>query len=158
MMTVAQGFLSGVLQTTAQIRAPDYATRANSCAVDITSGKNMKPNRHRTASKLPSAKGNAPASQDLGLDVLQTPSSSVLRGHLQHALGQISDGDATVRDRRRSGEPRLAGASGHVDNIESSRTGWTCRIIAAPKGASQSTTNSSHAFQPAENRSQVSRC
>src|SRR5215211_7183844 len=57
---VAQGFLSGALQTAAQTRAPGFATRANSRAVDATSGKNMKPKRHRTVSKLASGKGNAP--------------------------------------------------------------------------------------------------
>ena len=56
------GFLSGALQTAAQTRAPGFATRANSRAADFTSGKNMKPNRHRTASKLASGKGNTPAS------------------------------------------------------------------------------------------------
>ncbi|MCY1300425.1 hypothetical protein D9M70_499880 [compost metagenome] len=65
MIVVAQMFLSGEAQTAAQTRAPGFATRFNCSAAAATSGKNMKPNRQRTASNVASANGNAPASQIL---------------------------------------------------------------------------------------------
>src|SRR5262245_22742643 len=59
------GFFSAASQTEAHTRPPGLATRANSFTLMSTSGKNMKPNLHNTASKELSGKGRAPASHCL---------------------------------------------------------------------------------------------
>src|SRR5262245_505213 len=62
---VFQAFFSGASQTAAHTRPPGLATRANSFTLTSTSGKNMKPNLHNTASNELSGKGRAPASHCL---------------------------------------------------------------------------------------------
>src|SRR5215831_591599 len=64
-IVVVQGFFSDASQTAAHTRPPGLATRANSFTLTSTSGKNMKPNLHNTASNELSGKGRAPASHCL---------------------------------------------------------------------------------------------
>src|SRR5262245_3680621 len=64
-IVVVQGFFSGASQTAAHTRPRGLATRANSFTLTSTSGKNMKPNLHNTASNELSGKGRALASHCL---------------------------------------------------------------------------------------------
>src|SRR5262245_24314914 len=64
-IVVVQGFFSGASQTAAHTRPPGLATRANSFTLTSTSGKNIKPNLHNTASNELSGKGRALASHCL---------------------------------------------------------------------------------------------
>src|SRR5262245_17917382 len=64
-IVVAQGFFSGAFQTAAHTRAPGRATRASSFTATSTSGKNIKPNLHNTASNELSGNGSALASHCL---------------------------------------------------------------------------------------------
>src|SRR5262249_30779772 len=64
-IVVVQGFFSGPSQTAAHTRPPGLATRANSFTLTSTSGKNIKPNLHNTASNELSGNGRAPASHCL---------------------------------------------------------------------------------------------